>query len=137
LEALGIRRVSRVPPAGAFFIEFVRVAEEGNKEVSPDQLYLRFYLYNDLDHRSKGDLFKLLNISGLVAKHKEGLYSAVQITEFLNQRLSSEGHTPDYLDIECANLNFSLEHELEAKRRLLDPEYTIRELLAYYGLDAA
>lgn len=54
-----------MPPAGALFIEFVRVAEEGNKEVSPDQLYLRFYLYNDLDHRSKGDQFKLLNISGL------------------------------------------------------------------------
>ena len=77
MEALGIRRVSRVPPAGALFIEFVRVAEEGDKEVSPDQLYLRFYLYNDLDHRSKGDQFKLLNISGLVPKHKGGLYSAL------------------------------------------------------------
>ena len=65
-----------MPPAGALFIEFVRVAEEGDKEVSPDQLYLRFYLYNDLDHRSKGDQFKLLNISGLVSKHKIGLYSA-------------------------------------------------------------
>jgi hypothetical protein len=76
LEALGIRRVSRVPPAGALFIEFVRVAEEGTKEVSPDQLYLRFYLYNDLDHRSKGDQFKLLNISGLVPKLKNSLFSA-------------------------------------------------------------
>lgn len=76
MEALGIRRVSRVPPAGALFIEFVRVAEEGKKEVSPEQLYLRFYLYNDVDHRSKGDLFKLLNISELVPMNKEGLYTA-------------------------------------------------------------
>jgi hypothetical protein len=47
LEALGIRRITRVPPAGAFFIEFVRRYPKGEKEKS--ELYLRFYLYNDRD----------------------------------------------------------------------------------------
>jgi len=57
------------------------------------------------------------------------------IYQFLKDKLKTEGHTPEYLEIECANLNFSLEHELAAKRRLLDSGYTIRELLSYYGLD--
>ena len=40
LEALGLRRVTRVPPGGALFIEFVKIKEE---------LYVRLYLYNDID----------------------------------------------------------------------------------------
>jgi hypothetical protein len=36
LEALGIRRVTRVLPGGALFIEFVRLSEEGTKEVTPN-----------------------------------------------------------------------------------------------------
>jgi hypothetical protein len=31
-------------------------------------------------------------------------------------------------------MNFSIEHELEAKRRLMDPQYTIKELLNFYEI---
>jgi hypothetical protein len=49
LEALGIRRITRVPPAGALFIEFIRRYPKGKKDQS--ELYLRFYLYNDRDYK--------------------------------------------------------------------------------------
>jgi hypothetical protein len=51
LEALGIRRITRVPPSGSLFIEFVRRYPESDKAKS--ELYLRFYLYNDLDFKKQ------------------------------------------------------------------------------------
>jgi len=110
LEGLGIRRVTRVPPGGALFIEFVK--RQG-------QVYVRFYLYGDVDnYQSEPHLIKELRLPG--TKNGE-LISGKDFVSYLKGRLASEGHLPEYLDIECKNLNFSLEHELEAKRRLLDP----------------
>ena len=62
------------------------------------------------------------------------LMSGRDFVSYLRERLSTEGHLPEYLDIECNNLNFSIEHELEAKRRLLDPSYTLDEVLKFYGI---
>lgn len=62
------------------------------------------------------------------------LYLASKITAFIKDRLKNEGHLPEYLEIECNNLEFSLQHELDAKRRLMDPDYTINELLKFYEL---
>lgn len=110
LEGLGIRRVTRVPPGGALFIEFVK--REG-------KLHVRFYLYGDVDnYQSEPHLIKELRLPGT----EEGkLISGRDFVSYLKGRLATEGHLPEYLDIECKNLNFSIEHELEAKRRLLDP----------------
>ncbi len=55
------------------------------------------------------------------AEVKGELYKASNFAKHLRDRLMSEGHIPEYLDIECKNMEFTLQHELDAKRRLLDP----------------
>ena len=59
---------------------------------------------------------------------------AHKFTQYIRERLKTEGNSTEYLELECQNINFSAEHELEAKKRLIDPYYTIAELLKFYGL---
>lgn len=47
--------MNRVPPGGAFFIEFIKRKENS-------KLYLRTYLYNDFDQvDAAGDMYKYNN----------------------------------------------------------------------------
>lgn len=115
--------MTRVPPAAALLLEFVRYKK---------QIYIRTYLYGDIDNLNG---IKPLAFP-LQYDHKDLLLTD-KVSAFIANRLRSEGHLPDYLDIECQNMNFSLDHEFEAHRRLLDPTYTVRELLKFYNLSSS
>lgn len=85
LEALGIRRITRVPPGGALFIEFVRLYKEG-ESINPSQLHLRFYLYNDLDHKQNGHKIKMLDIP-LLERVQGSMHKAADFKEHIKNRL--------------------------------------------------
>lgn len=116
LEGLGVRRITRVPPGGALFIELLK--KEGI-------VFVRMYLYKDVDHQDTGDLMTIIKFP-LEDKYQGDLIEASLVLEFLRTRLSSEG--PNFLDTECDNLSVAETSEL------LDADYTIKKLIKFYDL---